>query len=290
MAAKLIGAGLATIALAGAAIGGFATYILSSPININVQFVPTWDQVKNDAVSHGVPLIKSAYFGGKMRSILNEVFSLGKIVTITGDSFVSGQTYNDSNGDTRTTTGTLTSNLIKYFKNHKLAKNIANALTEFHSRNMGYGYNEAPSQFSGICDYFNSQSTFLYGNCFQASVADQTSTFLNGATVIGSYTQMLDAPFAFRGTFTGNPLFAPEQADLLVSKSTSDLASNFLRHRVSSNGKMVYDGRARTKVNFSGKISYNKINESLARRMNNVYFKLGYNPLKNLISLMLRGF
>ncbi|MCX6319299.1 MAG: DUF6443 domain-containing protein [Bacteroidetes bacterium] len=278
-------------AIGGAILGGFTTYLLSSPINVNVQFVPTWAQVAADAKSHN-GLFSSAYFGGKVRSILNEIFSLGKIVTITGDGFKSGEVYTDKDGKSHTSNGGLTSNLENYFRRHSLAKAVRNAFTEFHSSSMGNCYNSGPGQFSGISKYFNSSSTFLYGNCFQASVTDATSSALNGAKVIGSYNQQLDLPFLLTGRLSGNPQLVRENSVVAPStpSSPTTLDPDFLKHRVSQNGVTIYDGRAMTKVSFSGRVSYRKIGEAWARRINDKYYKLGRSTLRNIFSLISAGY
>jgi RHS repeat-associated protein len=272
----------------GAIIGGVGTYVGSSPSFINVQFVPNWDQVKIDAKKkHG--LFNTAYFGAKIRSILNEIVSLGKIVTITGDSFVSGEKYDDAAGVEQTSRGTLTSKLVDYFKNHPNAKSVANAFTEFHSADMGYCNNSGADQFCGIKQYFTPNSVFLYGNCSQEDKTDATSAVLNGATVIGSYSYQLDLPFALIGRLSGNPILG-NQGGLLVANPATALDEDFLRHRVSQYGLTVYNGRAISNIRFTGRITYRKINEATARKMNDIYLKLGDNVLKNIISLLLRKY
>jgi len=266
----------------GALLGGGLTYLSSSPTAINVQFVPNWDQVKKDADAHR-SLFRSAYFAAKLRSIVNEVFSLGKIVTITGDGFQAGEKYDGG----KVTEGTLTTNLVKYFKNHPNAKSIKNAITEFHSGVMGYCRNDAPKQFAGIRQYFNSGSTFLYGNCFQAREAESTSEFLNGATVIGSETQQLDLPYLLAGHLSGNPELANQQ---IVVGPKQPLSSNFLQHKVAKDGKIEYSGRAVTKISFGGRISYQRVSEGQAREMNDIYHRIGGSVIKNIISIITRGF
>jgi RHS repeat-associated protein len=266
----------------GALIGGGITFSVSSPLHINVQFVPTWGQVRKDMKSHKF----SAYLGAKLRSIVNEVFSLGKIVTITGDGFVANDNYTDENGNQKISKGTLTSKVQKYFANHRLAIDIANAFTEFHSGNMGYCSNSSPSQFSGISQFFNRNSTFLYGNCTQYYKTDATSTVLNGATVIGSHTQQLDLPYLLVGRLSGNPELANQ--GILVSPG-QPLDDDFMMHRVSKNGQTIYDGRAETKIKVSGKILYRKLSESTARKLNDRYYKLKSNIFKNIFSILLNG-
>lgn len=276
-------------AIGGAIAGGMATYLFSSPVNINLQFIPTWWQVGQDMSKHG---LKSAYLAAKIRSILNEVVSLSKIVTITGDGFKSGETYSDKDGNTHTSNGGLTNNLNKYFENHRLAKSVSNAVTEFHNSVMGSCSNSGPGQFSGISKYFNSNSTFLFGNCYQASNTDATSTALNGARVIASYNQQLDLPFLLTGRLSGNPQLVGEHSVVAPSTpaSPTTLDPRFLHHRVSQNGASIYDGRAMTKMTFSGKISYTKVSETMARRINDIYHRIGSSPLKNILSLISRGF
>ncbi|MEO5563620.1 MAG: RHS repeat-associated core domain-containing protein, partial [Chitinophagaceae bacterium] len=274
----------------GAVIGGGLTYFFSSPSFINVQWVPNGDQIRQDMDGHG---LKSAYLGAKIRSILNEIFSLGKIVTITGDSFIAGEDYTDFNNVKHKSLGTLTTKLVKYFNNHPNAIGVANALTEFHSGNMGSCDNLGPSQFAGISPYFDENSTFLYGNCTQYSNADKTSEVLNGATVIASYTQQLDLPYLLKGRLSGNPELVNQGTDAVAKSTTAvptTLETNFLRHRISQNGSMVYDGRAMTNIRFSGRITYRKVSETLARKMNDIYFRLKGNVFKNIVSLLIRGY
>jgi hypothetical protein len=279
----------------GALIGGGLTYALSSPLYVNVQFVPTWGQVQKDIKSHNGKF-SSAYLAAKLRSFVNEVFSLGKIVTITGDGFVPGKKYIDENNVEQTSKGTLSLNLIKYFDRHPLAKGVANAITEFHSSNMGYIGNLGAQQFSSISKYFTSQSTFLYGNCFQGDrtaansqpLTDTTSNALNGATVIGSHTQQLDLPYLFVGRLSGNPMLASSQSGL-VAKPGDPLKADFMMHRVSKNGMTIYNGRAETKVMPSGRVIYRKLSDTQARTLNDRYFRLKSNVFKNILSLIRNG-
>ncbi len=271
--------------------------MLSSPTNINVQFVPTWGQVRADIKGNDTHTshsgLTSAYLAAKLRSIINEIFSLGKIVTITGDSFESGSQYPDQNNNYKNSTGELTTKLVKYFDNHPAAETVRNAFSEFHNSKMGWCSNSGPSQFSGISRFFNSKSTFLYGNCFQGrgNTVEATSAVLNGARVIGSYNVQLDLPFLIQGRLSGNPLLDGD--DMMVAKTNppTPLDEKFLLHRVAQNGQMTYYGPGMTKVGVSGKISFNQLtSEAQLRKINDIYSRLGKSIIKNILSLIFRGY
>jgi RHS repeat-associated protein len=262
----------------GAGIGAAAMFITSSPLNVNIQYLPTWDQVRGDIIGKGTGASKhglaSAYLAGYLRGIINEIISLGKIVTIRGDGFQAGSAYENSRGQNLTTKGTLTTKTLRYFKNHPRATRIANAYTEYHSRWMGYCKNNGANNFTDpdLIKLFDANSVFLFGNCFNASNAASTSAKLNGATVIGSFTWQLDLPFLIIGRFSGNPEFANQGIVTQSVSNASDLDGEFLLHTV-ANVSGSSDIRIMTKISFSGRITYTVISDTKAVKMNNVYFK-----------------
>ncbi|MBL7728694.1 MAG: hypothetical protein JNM68_13450, partial [Dinghuibacter sp.] len=193
----------------GAMAGAAMFFITSSPVSINIQYMPTWKQVKADIGKKANGKLddptQSAYLAAYIRSILNEIFSFGKIVTVRGDGFRKEVT-NTTTGAITEVDGQLTTKTLRYFKNHPRAKRVANALTEYHSGRMGTCANNGPDNFINpeFISKFDKNSCFMYGNCTQASNAAPTSARLNGATVIGSHTYQLDLPFLIIGRLSGN--------------------------------------------------------------------------------------
>lgn len=223
----------------GAAIGGLGTYLVSSPMHPNFYLGPTWSMVKDDI--DGKPL-QSAYLGSFAKSILMEILSLGKIVTVRGKSQKE-----------------LNQKVNSYFSRHQNASTVGSFTIEFHSRSYGEN-NLTEASLTDIKDHFDENSTILFGNCFAGKNFDMAkiSELTHGATVIGHYGYQNDGTFLLNGSLTGG------NANMM---GTGHLDKRMFKHDVAHNGKLIQkEALLTTHISNSGKITYRSLSPSFVAR------------------------
>jgi hypothetical protein len=222
----------------GAAIGaglGLLDGAIAAPLNPNFYIGPTWSMVKDDAGSGSI--FKSAYFGSYVKSIVMEVLSLGKIVTVRGNSEIS-----------------INQKVNNYFTKHPNASKIDNLTVEFHSGYYGDDF-LSENSFTSISSHLNSNSTILLGNCFagSASYISNISTVANGATVIGHEGYQNDLSFLLNGSLTGaNPNVM----------GSGHLNNQMFKHTIVKNGIAKTGILLTTHVSNGGKITVNQLSSS----------------------------
>jgi RHS repeat-associated protein len=245
IAGELAGDESGKYAVLGAAIGGASVYSMSQPLSANFYIGPTWSMVKEDAGDLKLKnLITSAYFGTYLKSMIMEVLSLGKVVTVHGS-----------------TTSEINEKVNKYFERHPNAHRIANATIEFHAGD--YGKDDlSEHSFETIGKHFDENSVILMGNCFCGSkeYLDDISRVTNGATVIGHYGYQNDLTFLLNGSLTGG---SPRVMNEGYGEHLDD---RMFVHNIAHGGQIV-ESKAllTTHIANSGKITYKHLSASFVK-------------------------